>query len=119
MMRLNITGQNRIVFLALIVTLFPITALTNSETDKILARAERYGWRDNWEKARPLFARAEKEYEAQGDLKSSIAAKIGFIQSRIHTTPSAQLLQLLDRELENPIVKKDLNLQLKCYIAKG
>ena len=34
-------------------------------------QAEKFAWRQNWMKARPLYEQASKEYEVKGDARAS------------------------------------------------
>ncbi|MEW5976428.1 MAG: CHAT domain-containing protein [Acidobacteriota bacterium] len=94
-------------------------ASSAKDPHSILDQADRYAWLENWEKARPLYASAEEEYKFRGDVKKALMAKIGFIQSRLWTTSCRQLALLLDQEFKNPIVNQDLQLKLRCLVARA
>src|SRR4051794_39454792 len=61
-------------YFALIAT-FPATAQVREDPYKTLQRAERLFWLDNWVKARPLYARCEREFRQRGDIKNELLAR--------------------------------------------
>src|SRR5262245_2669783 len=85
----------------------------NDQAEKNLARAEKLAWLHNWNKARPLYEVAEKEFAAAGDAGKATLCRVGRILASIYTTDSEKLLTLLDRELEQPLVEQDQNLKLR------
>ena len=82
-------------------------------------QAEKFAWRQNWTKARPLYEQASREYEAKGEARGTAAAKIGWILSSIYTASSKELLEELEREFRKPVVAQDLSLQLRYWAAKA
>ena len=89
------------------------------DAPRTLARAEQLAWLHNWDKARPLYEAAEKQFMLAGDPRKAALSRIGLILSRIHTTDSLELLALLKQEGKNPVVSQDLNLKLRCLSAKA
>ena len=47
------------------------------ETSQVFERAEKFAWRQNWAKARPLYEQAAEEFEANGKEREAIAARSG------------------------------------------
>ncbi len=105
--------------ISVVIPLWFFDIRASDEAHKTLARAERFAWLQNWDKARPLYEAAEKQFTAGGDSKRAALSRIGLILSRIYTTDSLELLALLDQELKNPVVCQDPNLKLRCLTAKA
>ena len=82
-------------------------------------QAEKFAWRQNWTKAKPLYEQTAKEYEAKGEARAAAAARIGLILSRIYTASSKELLEELAKEFQNPMVVQDTSLQLRYWAAKA
>lgn len=86
---------------------------------KILLEADRFAWLGNWQKARPLYKVAEEEANAKSDGRNALAASIGTIHSRIWSTSSADLIELLDGVFKNPAIYQDPDLKLRWFLAKA
>jgi len=82
-------------------------------------QAEKFAWRQNWTKAKPLYEQTAREYETKGDARAAAAARIGWILSRIYTASSKELLEELGKELQKPVVAQDASLQLRYWAAKA
>jgi hypothetical protein len=108
-----------VLVISVLIPLWLCDVRANDEAHKTLARAERFAWLQNWDKARPLYEAAEKQFTAAGDPKKAALSRIGLILSRIYTTDSLELLALLDQEWKNPVVYQDPNLKLRCLAAKA
>jgi tetratricopeptide (TPR) repeat protein len=84
-----------------------------------LRSGERLGWLRNWNAARPFYAEAERQFEAAGDRRNALFARIsrlrGELDSRSYLQTSAHLADLL----EQPLVQSDLALRLRCLAVKG
>lgn len=84
-----------------------------------LRSAERLGSLRNWNAARPFYAEAERQFEATGDHRNALFARIsglrGELDSRSYLQTSAHLADLL----EQPLVQSDLALRLRCLGVKG
>src|SRR5208283_2654429 len=81
--------------------------------------ANRLYWLNNGPKAAPLYAKAEKLFAAQGDSRNELYAKVGRLRSEAETMSFVELSQILNEQLQNPIVRNDSRLRLWCLIAKG
>src|ERR1700676_119826 len=92
-------------------------ALTNPEV--MLAEANRLAWLFNWPKAEPLYARAEELFKEKGDTRNEIYARIGRIRARSETMSFVVVLQMLQKELDQPATKADPELRLWCLVQKG
>jgi CHAT domain-containing protein len=85
----------------------------------ILAEAERLYWLDNWAKARPLYARAEKSFAERGDARNAALARISRLRADADRTSYAEATRQLAKELENPVVANDPQVRLRCLIVKA
>ena len=102
-MKLN---RRRCRSIALFISVIPVWLCDVRANDDVhetlLARAERFEWLQNWDKARPLYEAAEKQFMAAGDPRKAALSRIGLILSRIYTTDSLELLALLGSRTEEP-----------------
>ena len=96
-----------------------LTPGISADVGEKFEQAEKFAWRQNWTKARPLYEQASKEYEAKGEARGTAAAKIGWILSSIYTASSKELLEELEREFRKPVIAQDLSLQLRYWAAKA
>jgi hypothetical protein len=85
----------------------------------LLASAEYYAQRYNWTKAAGYFSRALTPFEASGDKRNALYAKIGFLRGTMESSDLPQLSAYLREQLENPLVANDDRLRLFCFAAKG
>jgi len=94
--------------------------LGQSEDPKtLMAEAERLYWLDNWVKARPLYARAENLFAESGDARNAALARISRLRADADRTSYPEVTQQLSRELENPVVRDDPQVRLRCLIVKA
>jgi len=74
----------------------------------------------NWSDAAPEFREAEKMFQAAGDQRNALYAKLGRIRSNIQERTLPETSGELTRELDtNPILQTDKQLRLFCLIIKG
>jgi CHAT domain-containing protein len=85
----------------------------------LLASARYYAQRYNWTKAASYFSRAATVFDASGDKRNALYAKIGFLRGTMETADLSQLSAYLHQQLENPLVASDDRLKLFCFAAKG
>ena len=85
----------------------------------VLLEANRFYWLSNDAKAAPLYRRAEELFGQKGDTRSETYARIGRIRSQSQVLPLPDVSALLDKELENDVVRSDPKLKLWCLAAKG
>jgi hypothetical protein len=95
------------------------SAACSQETSQVFERAEKFAWRQNWAKARPLYAQAADEFATNGKERAAIAARLGLILSRMHTVSSKLLLEQLEDESRRPLVAQDAALQLRYLAANA
>jgi CHAT domain-containing protein len=92
---------------------------TSTYARALLAQATHFYWLNNGPKAGPLFARAEKLFAAEGDRRNELYAKVGRLRSEAETMSFVDLSNILNQQLQSPIVQNDSRLRLWCLIAKG
>jgi CHAT domain-containing protein/tetratricopeptide (TPR) repeat protein len=99
--------------------LLSASAAASEETSQVFEQAEKFAWRQNWAKARPLYLQAAEEFEANGKEREAIAARLGLILSRMYTVSSKLLLDELAEESRRSLVAQDADLQLRYLAAKA
>jgi len=64
-----------------LVVAFPARSAVDPKAE--LAEADRLAWLKNWTKAEPHFAQAEKAYDARGDRRNALYARVGRLRARL------------------------------------
>ncbi|HYM79661.1 MAG TPA: CHAT domain-containing protein [Candidatus Dormibacteraeota bacterium] len=102
---------------------FPAQFLPNptasTEPNLLLTEANRLAWVFNWPKAEPLYARAEELFKEKRDTRNEIYARVGRIRAQSETMSYVDVSQMIESEIERPIVKADPTLRLWCLAQKG
>lgn len=86
---------------------------------RLLAEADRLAMLNNWHKARPLFADAERLFAAAGDERNALYCKISRLRADVQSMSFIEVAEYLDRELSNPLVQADAKLRLRLLVVKG
>ncbi len=94
-----------------------IVELNNPLT--LLSEADRLSWLANWGAAGPLYDRAEVLFQAVGDRRNEIHARVGRIRARSGAMSWEEVSRTLGEQLNDPIAKADPRLRLWCLAAKG
>src|SRR5579863_7021952 len=84
-----------------------------------LADADRFAWLYNWPQAGPLYEEAEKRFVQAGDKRGAMAARLGLIRAQIDSGSLPNLSGELEADLQNPLVRLDRNLLLRCLVTKA
>jgi tetratricopeptide (TPR) repeat protein len=84
-----------------------------------LQSAERLAWLRNWTAALPYYAEAERQFEAAGDKRNALFARISLIRAEADAHPYLEASQYLATMLDDPLVQTDLILRLRCLVVKG
>src|SRR5260370_40495474 len=79
----------------------------------------RLAWLFNSPKAGPLYVRAEELFNARGDTRNEIYARVGKIGEQAETMSCVDVSELLTQQLNIPVVKNAPELKLWCLAAKG
>ena len=91
----------------------------SSDPQTLLVAADHFYWLNNGPAAGPLYEKAEKLFSDKADTRNALRAKIGRLRSNAGTMSFVDLSRFLGEQLQNPIVKDDKELRLRCLIAKG
>jgi CHAT domain-containing protein len=103
---------------SLLVFPVPLSA-QEQDPDRLLNEAERLAWLNNWDKAGPLYERAETLFTQSGNTRKLLLAKIGRIQATMQSRFLPDLSRELTRDLENPTIQSDPSLKLRWLVAKA
>ena len=106
-------------YLLVFLVVAPAGAQADKTPEQLLAEADRLAWLRAWAKAEPIFAEAEKKFAAQGDRRKELYAKIGRLRGELPRRSVAEMSQQLAALLEDPMVKGDDRLLLRCLAVKG
>ena len=106
----------------LVVVLGVVGCLGNAEVPDgtaALHSAERLAWLRNWTAARPFYAEAERQFEAAGDKRNALFARISLLRADSDAAPYLETSQHLGTLLDDPLVESDQALRLRCLVVKG
>lgn len=93
--------------------------LTSRNPQKLLAQADYLASLDNWEAARPYFAKAGRLFAERGDQRDALYAKISCVEADVEKGSYMKAALYLRDELKNPIVQSAARLKLRCLTVKG
>lgn len=96
-----------------------LPAQAPQSAEQVLAEADRLAWLRAWTRAEPLFARAEVLYSARADRRNVIYASVGRLRGELPRVPVSEVSERLEVILDDPIVKADDRLRLRCLAIKG
>ena len=109
-----------ILVLATLVTTSSSAVLADETADTLLQRALYFSDLYNWRAARPYFTRSQQMFEAAGDKRNALHARVGAIRAGADPTPIPELSYMLDQELAaNPLLQSDKELRMFCLVVKG
>lgn len=95
------------------------TAQDNSDPQKLVEEADRLAWLRAWTRAVPLYAEAERVYAARGDRRNALYAQVNKLRGELPGRSVPEVSGRLAEYLEDPIVRSDDRLRLRCLIIKG
>jgi CHAT domain-containing protein len=90
-----------------------------ADPDKLLAEADRLAWMKAWGRAEPLFAEANRLFEARGDDLNAFHARVGHLRAQLPRLPVPDVSRQLGEFLDTPLVQGDGRLRLRVLVAKG
>ncbi len=94
--------------------------LADDSADTLLRRALYFSDLYNWRAARPYFTKSQQMFEAAGDKRNALYARLGAIRAGADLAPIPKLSSMLDQELAtNPLLQSDKELRMFCLIVKG
>src|SRR5262249_45749319 len=85
----------------------------------ILREADRLVWMKAWSKAGPLFEQARAEFAGRGDRRNELYAEINLVRVNLPRTAVPEASRLLDDYLDDPLVRSDDAMRLRCLVIKG
>src|ERR1700684_3815461 len=109
-----------ILVLATLLTASSTEALADDTAETLLQRALYFSDLYNWRTARPYFTKSQQMYEAAGDKRNALYARLGAIRAGAEPAPLLRLSYMLGQELAaNPLLQSDKELRMFCLIVKG
>lgn len=90
-----------------------------TEPQDLLSQADKLAEFGNWDKARDLYAQAEQEFHARGDIRNELYAKFGRLHRDVESGSYAAVLHQVEADLKNPIVQNDPALKIRALALKG
>lgn len=84
-----------------------------------LAEADRLAWLKNWTKAEPHFAQAERAFEATGDRRNALYARVGRLRGEMRFSSPQLASHEVAVIMDDPLVDRDPELRLRCLTVKG
>ena len=89
------------------------------DPQRLLAEGDRIGWLKNWQKAEPFFARAEVLFREGGDRRNELYSRVSRIRGELQKRGLFETSTLLASILDDPLLKNDPQLRLRCLTVKG
>jgi tetratricopeptide (TPR) repeat protein len=113
--------MHRIALLLCFVLVSPTVARPEAaDPQAVLKQALHFADLYNWSDAGPLFAQAERMFEAQGDERDALYARFGRIRSTMEELSLPQTSQQLATELQtNPLLNSDQRLRAFALSVKA
>lgn len=96
-----------------------ISRAQQDDAKHLLAEGDRLAWLKNWQAAEPFFAKAETLFRADGDRRNELYAQISRIRGELQRRGLFETSTLLDSILDDPLLKNDPQLRLRCLTVKG
>src|SRR6202158_1596924 len=109
-----------LLIVALLLAASSSSVLADDTADTLLQRALYLSNLYNWRAARSYFTRSQQLFEAAGDKRDALYARLGAIRAGADPAPIPELSYMLDQELAaNPLLQSDKELRMFCLIVKG
>jgi CHAT domain-containing protein len=109
-----------LLLLGLLVGASSSAAVADDTADTLLQRGLYFSDLYNWRAARPYFTKSQQLFEAAGDKRNALYARLGAIRAGAEPAPLPKLSYMLDQELAaNPLLQSDKELRMFCLIVKG
>ena len=77
--------------LLIAIQISPAVFAQDDNAEAVLAVADRLAWLKNWQRAEPLFARAEQMFKERGDRRNELYARIGRLRGQLPTMANAEV----------------------------
>ena len=109
-----------LLFLGLLVAASSSAVVADDTADTLLQRGLYFSDLYNWRASRPYFTKSQQLFEAAGDKRNALYARLGAIRGGAEPAPLPKLSYMLDQELAaNPLLQSDKELRMFCLIVKG
>src|SRR6202158_1134114 len=109
-----------LLIVALLLAASSSAVLADDTADTLLQRALYLSNLYNWRAARSYFTRSQQLFEAAGDKRDALYARLGAIRAGADPAPIPELSYKLDQELAaDPLLQSDKELRMFCLIVKG
>src|SRR5216684_7151200 len=109
-----------LLFLGLLVAASSSAVVADDTADTLLQRGLYFSDLYNWRAALPYFTKSRQMFEAAGDKRNALYARLGAIRAGAEPAPLPKLSYMLDQELAaNPLLQSDKDLRMFCLIVKG
>ena len=109
-----------LLFLGLLVAASSSSVASDDTADTLLQRGLYFSDLYNWRAALPYFTKSRQMFEASGDKRNALYARLGAIRAGAEPAPLPKLSYMLDQELAaNPLLQSDKELRMFCLIVKG
>lgn len=109
-----------LLFLGLLVAASSSAVAADDTADTLLQRGLYFSDLYNWRAALPYFTKSRQMFEASGDKRNALYARLGAIRAGAEPAPLPKLSYMLDQELAaNPLLQSDKELRMFCLIVKG
>jgi hypothetical protein len=109
-----------ILVLAILATTSSPAVGADEAADRLLQRALYFADLYNWRAARPYFTKAQEMFEAAGDKRNALYARLGAIRAGAEPAPLPKLSCMIEEELaENRLLQSDKELRMFCLIVEG
>ena len=105
--------------LLIAIQISPAVFAQDDNAEAVLAEADRLAWLKSWQRAEPLFAKAEQVFKERGDRRNELYARIGRLRGQLPTMANAEVSATLADLLTEPLVQSDARLRLRCLAVKG
>lgn len=111
--------QYRSLSILALVLLLPSARQQAPDPEPLLQQADRLAWMKNWSRAEPLYAEAERLFDARGDRRDALYASVSKLRGELPRLSVPDVSQRLADYLDDPIVQHDDRLRLRCLVIKG
>src|SRR5579863_1275140 len=106
-------------FTVLVVMGLPAGQALAQDPHEILSQADHFADLGNGNKARDLYAQAERDFHARGDTRNELEAKFGRLHRDVESGSYAVLLGQIETDLKRPVVENDPALKIRALALKG
>ena len=96
-----------------------VSKAQQDDARQLLAEGDRLAWLKNWQAAEPFFGKAEALFRESGDRRNELYAQISRIRGELQRRGLFETSTFLDSILDDPLLKNDAQLRLRCLTVKG